>query len=53
MRRDRTGREVSLKKGELIQLPTTKKSMENQTELDDEELALKFPVYHDILSEDD
>ena len=41
------------KKGELIQLPTTKKSTRSQSELDDEELALKFPVYHDILSEDD
>ena len=41
------------KKGELIQLPTTKKITKSQTEFDDEELALKFPVYHDILSEDD
>ena len=50
-RRDR--QRSKFKKGELIQLPTTKKSTRSQSELDDEELALKFPVYHDILSEDD
>ena len=41
------------KKGELIQISTATKNTKSQTELDDEELALKFPVYHDILSEDD
>lgn len=41
------------KKGELIQIPTTKKITESQTKFDDEELALKFPTYHNILSEDD
>ena len=51
---ERQNRQKSkFKKGELIQLPTTKKSTRSQSELDDEELALKFPVYHDILSEDD
>ena len=41
------------KKGQLIQLPTAAKTNNNETELGDEELALKFPVYHDVLSEDD
>ncbi len=41
------------KKGQLIQLPTKAASSKNQIDLSEEELALKFPVYHNILSEDD
>lgn len=40
-------------KGKLIQLPNTLMGKKNQAELSVEELALKFPVYHDDLSEDD
>lgn len=40
-------------KGKLIQLPNTLIGKKNQAELSVEELALKFPVYHDDLSEDD
>ena len=40
-------------KGRLIKLHKGASSNKNMTNLSEEDLALKFPVYHDILSEDD
>lgn len=40
-------------KGKLIKLTKEVSSNKNMTNLSEEDLALKFPVYHDILSEDD
>ncbi|CAM4135884.1 Mu transposase C-terminal domain-containing protein [Psychrobacter arenosus] len=39
-------------KGKIIHLPKAT-SERNQSNLSDEDLALKYPVYHDILSDDD
>lgn len=40
-------------KGKLIKLTKEVSSNKNMTNLSEEDLALKFPVYYDVLSEDD
>lgn len=40
-------------KGKLIKLTKEVSSNKNMTNLSEEELALKFPVYHDVFFEDD
>lgn len=39
--------------GKIIQLPKTITKEQNKSQLSDEELALKYPIYHNILSDDD
>lgn len=39
--------------GKIIQLPKTITKEQNKNQLSDEELALKYPIYHNILSDDD
>ena len=50
-RKDR--RKNKSQQGALIRLSTRKVDSDNKVDLSDEDLALKFPIYHDILSEDD
>ncbi|ELV07889.1 Transposon Tn7 transposition protein tnsB [Wohlfahrtiimonas chitiniclastica SH04] len=50
-RKDR--RKNKSQQGTLIRLSTRKVDSDNKVDLSDEDLALKFPIYHDILSEDD